>query len=78
MDLWGCGRWGWTCVGVVGEGWKMWVWWVRGDSVCRETENKMCMCERETLVPSKDPGHYSECTQQKKKPEWKETVCKPI
>ena len=45
--------------------------------MCVETENKMCMCERETLVPSKDPGHYSVCTQ-KKKPEWKGTVCKPI
>ena len=52
--------------------------WVRGggDTVCVETKNKMCMCERETLVPSKDPGHYSVCTQ-KKKPEWKGTVCKP-
>ena len=51
--------------------------WVRGDSVYRETENRTCMCERETLVPSKDPRHYSVCTQ-KKKPEWKETVCKLI
>ena len=43
------GRWGYAEVGdelmCVGEG---------RHSVCRETENKMCMCERETLVPPKD------------------------
>ena len=35
-------------------------------SACRETKNKMCMCERETLVPFKDPRHYSVCTQERK------------